>query len=115
MARRREMTSGGQGMKSRVVLLSICAMLVSPATASSSSELSLVPTNVETIVGRPTARIIWAQPERRVPSAQARVRLILTGLREYGPLRRPFDSVNNLITVGTFVAGVYFFVVGHRS
>ena len=60
-------------MKSGVVLLALCAVLVSPATASANSEIPLQPTNLETFVGRPTARIVWAQPEGRVDSAQARV------------------------------------------
>jgi hypothetical protein len=58
-------------MKSGVVLAALCAVLVSPATAS--SEVPLQPTSLETFVGRPTARIVWAKPAGRVDSAQARV------------------------------------------
>ncbi len=60
-------------MKSGVALLGLCAVLVSPATAPASSEVPLQPTSLETFVGRPTARIGWAQPEGRLESAQARV------------------------------------------
>lgn len=60
-------------MKSGVVVLGLCAVLVSPATTSASGEDSLRPTSLETFVGRPTARIVWAHREGRVDSAQARV------------------------------------------